>query len=149
MNKTQAKKLLQEKIGIAKSSINTPVTLTIAEAEEIIKALNRSIQRQTKPVPLFEGMLNYPWDTDRFRNHWDIWKSHRKSQHKFQYKSVPSEQSALMKLGKLAKDEDDAIELINLAMERGWKSFFRQNNNSNGKSITEEQGNFLADRADI
>ncbi len=149
MNKTDAKKLLQEKIRIAKSNINTPVTLSISEAEGIIKALNRSIHRQTKPVPLFEGMVNYPWDTERFRNHWEIWKSHRQAQHKFQYKSVPSEQSALMKLSKLAKDEDQAIDLINLSMERGWRGFFKQQRNENGKSITEEQGNFLANRTDI
>jgi hypothetical protein len=80
----------------------------------------------------------FPFDSNKFKQHWQIWKDYKKTEHKFQYKSEESEQAALKKLNKLADGiETTAIDIIDQSLENGWKGFFKLKTEHNGR-FTEE-----------
>ena len=76
-----------------------------------------------------------PFNTDKFKNFWNLWMEYKSTEHKFKYKSEISEQAALKKLSTLASgNEDTAIKILEEAMSNGYKGFFQLNtkNNNNG-----------------
>ena len=89
----------------------------------------------------------FPFDTDEFKSKWNIWKSFRKEQHGFLYKSSITEQQALITLSKLAEmNEEIAISIISQSINEGWKGLFKLKNNNNEKSnsstkSSDSQGN--------
>lgn len=78
--------------------------------------------------------LVFPFDSQNFLKHWQIWKSYKKDQHRFTYKTPISEQAALNDLVNLAEGrEDRAIEIIMQSISKSWKGFFELKTNLNGK----------------
>lgn len=88
----------------------------------------------------YNQMIILPYTSDRFRNVWELWKQYKKEQFKFTYKGNISEQAALYRLSKLAKDEDHAIELIQHSMGQGWRGIF---------PITKDNGKQKPNNADL
>ncbi len=82
--------------------------------------------------------ITLPFDTDNFKRIWQIWKEYKVKEHSFKYKSLHSEQAALMKLSRMADgSEDMATAIIMQSIEHGWKGFFNLKDNSqNGKQRT-------------
>lgn len=81
-----------------------------------------------------ENEVVFPFESENFLNHWNIWKRYKKDQHKFIYKTPISEQAALNDLVKLAEGrEDKAIEIIMQSISKSWKGFFEIKTNENGK----------------
>lgn len=68
--------------------------------------------------------LIYPFDTDNFRTYWSMWKEYKKKEFGFKFKTAVSEQAGLKKIGKLAKTEEEAIMVVEQAIEKGWKGFY-------------------------
>jgi len=80
--------------------------------------------------------------SEAFLSTWNLWKEYRWEEHKFKYKGVISEQARLMQLVTLAEgQEEKAVKIIMQSIENTWSGFYplRENNNQNGKSITEKR----------
>ncbi len=66
-----------------------------------------------------------PWDTSEFKNAWDEWKSYKREQHKFTFRSDRTELASVHNLQKLANgNEQQAIAIIGQSIAQGWKGFF-------------------------
>lgn len=90
---------------------------------------------------LYEKPIEFPFDSENFLLHWNIWKYYKKVEHKFKYKSSLSEQASLNKLNKLAdNDEETAIEIIIESISNSWKGFFKlDNNGKTNKGVTNQE----------
>jgi uncharacterized protein YdaU (DUF1376 family) len=73
----------------------------------------------------------YPF-SESFLKNWNEWKSYRKAQHRFKYKSLTSEQNMFNLLVKKASNRESvAIEILNYTMAHGWKLFVLPKNYKN------------------
>jgi hypothetical protein len=80
-----------------------------------------------------EGLI-FPFDSIEFKETWKMWKEYKKDEHKFNYKSIISEQAALKSLSNDSNcDEQMAIKIIMQSIENGWKGFFKIQNNGKQK----------------
>jgi len=67
-----------------------------------------------------------PFHSEKFHEKWELWKEYRKEAHNFSYKSIISEQAAIMKLVKLADGlETVAIDIIVQSIAEKWKGFYK------------------------
>lgn len=74
-----------------------------------------------------------PWDTDAFREAWNIWKDERKDRGTKKY-TPRGEQTALHKLQKDSQgDEHVAIQMIHQSIAHGWQGIFPLKNQHNVK----------------
>ncbi len=79
--------------------------------------------------------LILPWDSEKFRVQWMHWKVYKKKEFGFNYKTIQSEQAALMKLSELSNGlELKAIRIILESMSNGWKGFFKLKTDKNEQS---------------
>lgn len=105
----------------------------------------QSKEKESKEKESKEKQILYPWPTHNFINAWSAWKDYKKSQHKFIYKKISTEQAALTELNKLTDSETVAIQIINQSIGNGWKGFFQIKNYSNAKTgFTQQFGEYLA-----
>jgi len=82
-------------------------------------------KKKKKDSPPTIKKIQYPFESEKFLNAWDGWKTYRKKEHGFKYKSEESEQAALMKLNRLSEhNEETAIKIIIQSIENGWKGHF-------------------------
>lgn len=88
----------------------------------------------------------YPWESEEFKNQWELWKQYRKEQHNFEYKSRITEQAALKKLSRLANSEEEAIAIIEQSFESGWKGFFELKKDKNAKGESDAYSTEFAER---
>lgn len=114
------------------------------------KSLNDIInpQRKEKEIKVNKSKVNappgvtvtFPFDSKNFMEKWEIWKSYKKNEHQFSYKSAESEQASLTELVNLAQgSEETAIQIILQSMAKGWKGFFALKNSENGPHKTGKQ----------
>jgi len=107
------------------------------EEKEEEKDMEEEEEKDVKKIIL-------PYNSKQFITAWDNWKKYKLEQFNFKYKSVTTEQAALMKLSQLSGGyEANAIDIIHQSMAQGWKGFFEleNNNNNNGnknKKFNEE-----------
>tara|TARA_R110000772_G_scaffold13593_1_gene40137 strand:+ start:180 stop:830 length:651 start_codon:yes stop_codon:yes gene_type:complete len=98
--------------------------------------VNDTVTVKGKVIKKTKGVI-IPFDTDEFINAWDMWKQYKKDEHKFNYKSIISEQAALKSLTEKANgNEAKAILMILQSIENGWKGFFKINSNGKEKLIS-------------
>ena len=77
------------------------------------------LKKETK-----ESNLVFPFHSENFVYQWQIWKTYKKEQHRFTYKSEATEQAALTQLQKMATNQErKAIEILHHTMANGWKGF--------------------------
>jgi len=116
----------------------------IREDESIEEKKRKEKKRENKKKEGdSEPILILPFQSLEFNELWLVWKKYKSDEHKFKYKSIVSEQAALLKLNELSKNnEETALEIIRQSISEGWKGFFelkkqinngKQNTNSNGK----------------
>lgn len=75
-----------------------------------------------KPQPT---ELVFPWDTENFKDAWQLWKTWRWETHKFKYKTITSEQTAINHLSTLSQGyEEIAKEIILLSIRKQWKDHY-------------------------
>lgn len=78
-----------------------------------------------------EGVV-MPYDSDDFRRAWQTYLDMRKAQHKFQYKTNATEQTALHQLQKMSNgSEATAIAIIAQSVAWCWKGLFPLKQNKN------------------
>lgn len=85
--------------------------------------------------------ITFPYKENSFLKLWDEWKEYKKKEFGFKYKSIQSEQAALIKLSNLAKDYKEAESIIMQSMENGWKGFFELKLKDNGKFTSRSEQN--------
>jgi hypothetical protein len=74
----------------------------------------------------------YPFETEKFKNAWELWKQYKFKEFKFKYKSSISEQAALSNLNDLSgNNENIAYAIMKRSVENGWKGFFELKKKSN------------------
>lgn len=103
--------------------------------EEKDKEVVKEKETQKKTVQT-EAVLVNPF-SETFLDHWNIWKSYKKKEFRFLFKSIESEQAAINELVGLSQGlEQTAIEIINQSMAKGWKGLFtiKENEQSNSKT---------------
>lgn len=88
-----------------------------------------------EPKPKKEGII-YPFDSENFLKNWDLWKTYKKDEHKFNYKTLVSEQAALKKLVELGETEENCIKIITESISNGWKGFYKLQDNGHQKNST-------------
>ncbi|MEM7485830.1 MAG: hypothetical protein AAF348_11540 [Bacteroidota bacterium] len=82
---------------------------------------------------IVEPEVMLPWQTETFKAQWQHWKIYKKKEHKFNYKTVQSEQAALTELANLSDgNEKIGIAIIHQSLANGWKGFFKLKQNKNG-----------------
>lgn len=123
-----------QKGGFSKSKKNvanakrTP-SETLAKPSNIEKEKEEE-QEKSKNKKKIEEVLIFPFDSDRFKSFWKIWKDYKKQNHKFSYKGILSEQASLKELSELSEgNEEIALKIIEQSISKGWKGLFKLNNN--------------------
>lgn len=97
----------------------------------IVEESNSKV-KESKPAEPVPNLVEYPF-SEFFKNLWLEWKSYKKTEHRFNYKSPQSEQSALQDLVKKSVGvEETAIAIIQQSMANGWKGFFELKTTNNG-----------------
>lgn len=99
------------------------------------KIIPKKSEKKEKPSPAPKNPeLKLPYDSEKFQEAWDGWKEYKLKEFKFRYKTTRSEQAALNQLKNLARNETEAIKIMEQSMANGWKGLFglkTQNQNQN------------------
>ncbi len=99
--------------------------------------VNKSKINNTNASPLVE--IEIPF-SEAFKKEWADWKNYKKTEHRFNYKSIQSEKSSLADLlTKSENNEEKAIAIIQQSIANGWKGFFELKNTNNGHAINNQQ----------
>lgn len=73
--------------------------------------------------------------SEKFLQKWHLWKSYKKSQHRFIYSGPESEQAAINQLVKISEGDEVAAEaIIDQSMGNGWQGLFPLKNADNGSA---------------
>ena len=123
----------------------TGIILTPCQGGSVGGAHTPSLQVQVQvegkeqvQVKVKEGLI-FPFDSIEFKETWKMWKEYKKDEHKFNYKSIISEQAALKSLSDDSNcDEQTAIKIIMKSIENGWKGFFKIQNNGKQKGYNKQ-----------
>ena len=76
-----------------------------------------------------EVEIIFPFESQNFKSHWEIWKDYKKKQHGFIYKTAITEQGVLKELCELSEGlEAKAIQVIDQSITKGWKGLFTLKN---------------------
>ena len=98
-------------------------------------SVNDNVSVTNKRKKVKKENLVFPFDTDSFKKHYNIWIQYKKDQHRFKYKSLATEQALLKQISKDFKTEYEAIEAIEYSMANGYKGIFKpQKPQNNGNS---------------
>ena len=85
--------------------------------------------------------------SEDFLKDWKIWIDYKKTNHKFTYKTIESEQIAFNHLYKLSNENmNTAREIINVSIANGYKGLFELKTNQNAKPTNQQLQNEYANR---
>lgn len=105
-------------------------------AEQLGK-VNGKKTRAKKAADARWNTVELPFPDEVFKSEWKRWKDYKKIQHRFEFKSEDSEATALKGLAKLAGGEVKlALELIDYAIEKGWKGIYSLPANYKSKTLS-------------
>jgi hypothetical protein len=83
--------------------------------------------KQSMKQPMKQKAIDIvmPFDSEEFAAAWSEWKEYRRAEHRFQYRSAKTEQTALHNLQKISNNgENNAIAIIGQSIANGWKGLF-------------------------
>tara|TARA_R110000751_G_scaffold23105_3_gene64372 strand:+ start:1688 stop:2413 length:726 start_codon:yes stop_codon:yes gene_type:complete len=103
---------------------NTTAYATALPLENENENENENINKKENTI------IVYPFSDESFVKAWDLWKQYKKDIKK-SYKSKLSEQAALKNIGKMADDFNDAIEIIEHTISRGWIGLRKEDKTNN------------------
>tara|TARA_R110001632_G_scaffold92291_4_gene197358 strand:- start:834 stop:1559 length:726 start_codon:yes stop_codon:yes gene_type:complete len=103
---------------------NTTAYATALPLENENENENENINKKENTI------IVYPFSDESFVKAWDLWKQYKKDIKK-SYKSKLSEQAALKNIGKMADDSNDAIEIIEHTISRGWIGLRKEDKTNN------------------
>ena len=85
--------------------------------------------------------------SEDFLKEWNEWLYYKKTNHKFTYKTIESEQIAFNHLYKLSgENQNTAREIINVSIANGYKGLFELKQNQNAKPTNQQLQNDYANR---
>jgi len=120
-----------------------PKTQTKPKKTSLMKTEDRRLKKEDKRLKTEDVV--YPYSDKKFIEIWQQWKLYKKQEFKFNYKSLQSEQAALAKLGNQTNNLDHAIDCIKDAMANGWKGFYPEKTNNNGKTSNTNTARYSED----
>lgn len=83
------------------------------------------IQENKPSTPTSKTLDFGALDSPRFRNAWGEWKDYKRDEHRFRFKSIKTEQTAIDKLIKDTHgNQTIAIDAIQHSIANGWKGIF-------------------------
>lgn len=89
-----------------------PASSKRAQSKKHTKSREKNKENITMPLPGLDEV-------------WSHWKTYKRDEHRFQFKSIDSEQAALFHLAKIANnDTNQAIHIIHTSIANGWKGLF-------------------------
>lgn len=93
--------------------------------QQVTTSNNLKEEKELKKVKYNREELVLPFSSSEFNICWEDWIEYKKTQHKFEYKALKTEQAALASLAKLSGYlERSAIEIIMQSISNGWQGFF-------------------------
>mgnify|MGYP003510068661 FL=1 len=106
----------------------------VIEDEEEDKAQNK-IKKEKKIISIKQNIYDGNF-SESFREEWERWKSYKKEQHNFKFKSFDTEKTSINELFKLSNGiESIAVKIINQSISNGWKGFFKLKDKEQHKNI--------------
>jgi hypothetical protein len=140
----EARKLKKEQASTNPTNVNdrsnrsTDSTVNVNDNDNVNVNVNDNVSVNVKVNDIKKEAPNagvvFPFDSEKFKKQWNLWKDYKLKEFRFKYKTPQSEQAALIKLAELAnKNEDQAILIINESFANGWKGFFKTQNNGTGQ----------------
>lgn len=131
---TIKEKFVLLKAKLKQNTVNEIVIENVNEIENKNVAETVDEKPKRKKTEIEKSEIVFPFYTEKFRVHWQLWKVYKSKEFKFNFKSIQSEQANLNELANLSQgNETTAIAIINQSMAKGWKGFFElKNNNLNG-----------------
>ena len=90
---------------------------------DLSKRQHNNTEKNTKSNTVKNIVL--PWDSEMFAAAWQEWKTYKKEQHRFTFRSQKTELASVHNLHNLANGhEQTAIAIIGQSIAQGWKGFF-------------------------
>lgn len=95
-------------------------------------------EKKGKEIKIKEIIYTYSFSED-FLKEWNEWLDYKKTNHKFTYKTIESEQIAFNHLYKLSNEnQSTAREIINVSIANGYKGLFELKTNQNAKPTNQQ-----------
>jgi len=103
-------------------------------------------QRKGKERKVNKTIITNSFSKD-FLKDWFAWIDYKKTNHKFTYKTIESEQIAFNHLYKISNEnQSTAREIINISIANGYKGLFELKTNQNAKPTNQQLQNEYANR---
>ena len=103
-------------------------------------------EKKGKEIKIKETIITNSFSED-FLKDWNEWLDYKKTNHKFTYKTIKSEQIAFNHLYKLSNEnQSTAREIINISIANGYKGLFELKTNQNAKPTNQQLQNEYANR---
>jgi hypothetical protein len=103
-------------------------------------------EKKGKEIKIKEIIYTYSFSED-FLKEWNEWLDYKKTNHKFTYKTIESEQIAFNHLYKLSNEnQSTAREIINVSIANGYKGLFELKTNQNAKPTNQQLMHDYANR---
>ena len=128
MGKKSAKNRIKSKVEPTLTHVEPTSTVNVNDNVNG----NDNVNKKKKTTKII-----FPFNTESFKQIWEVWKTYKKDQHKFTYKSAVSEQAALKQLGELSKNNEiTAKKIIERSIANGWSGHFELKKNEKGRNST-------------
>lgn len=114
---------------------NQKITKPITKKKPLEKEneIEIEIENKDKGVQGEKDFLKMPFTSENFEILWQNWKKYRLQEFGSKYKSMQSEQAALLHLAKISGGiEGTATEIISQSIGNQWQGLFELKNSSNG-----------------
>ena len=130
-------KVKKEKNNLNKQPKGDAVASSVACA--VALPLENENENENKNKDKSVNKIVFPFSDESFFNAWNQWKQYKKDIKK-PYKSKLSEQAALKRIGKMANDSSDAIDIIEYSIAQAYQGLYKENktNNNGGKNNTNQ-----------
>jgi hypothetical protein len=130
---------------IAQWRENQDVTKNVTHYESVLNT-DKVKKSKVKEIETIK-IINTNNFSDEFLNDWKIWIDYKKTNFKFTYKTIESEQTAFNHLYKLSNEnQSTAREIINVSIANGYKGLFELKTNQNAKPTNQQLQNEYANR---
>lgn len=107
------------------------------KAKKTSKSYVEHMENENEIEDVNKDKLVYPFESEIFKTAWHEWKDYKKTEHKFTYKTLKTEQAALKEIGELSNyNISVAIKIIQKSIASGYKGLFELKNTNNGKQGT-------------
>jgi hypothetical protein len=95
-------------------------------------------EKKGKEIKINKTIITNSFSED-FLKEWNEWLDYKKTNHKFTYKTIESEQIAFNHLYKLSNEnQSTAREIINVSIANGYKGLFELKTNQNAKPTNQQ-----------